>query len=188
MRDAMRDPMRDGGLYVLPAAWFWITFVTFWIALLGHEAAHFAVAHFVYSPGAFARRVAPRDELLVVGAGPTFTLLMIVVCAVGVRVLRQGRAIAVAGVAFGVSRLVVIAPATLLNRGMNDERTVAHILNVFPPLLWIAEALVAAAAVVFVARDVPILQRGRSAVAIAAGLAGGWFSAFTVGRAIGLPI
>jgi hypothetical protein len=109
---------------------------------------------------------------------------MVVACAAAVR---KGRAIAIAAIAFALSRLVVIAPATLLNRGMNDERTVAHILHVFPPFLWIAEALVAAAAAAFAARNVD-MPRGRSVMAIAAGLIVGWVSAFTVGRAIGLPI
>jgi hypothetical protein len=87
-----------------------------------------------------------------------------------------------------MSRLVVIAPATLLNTGMNDERTVAHLLNVSPVLLWIVEALVAVAAVAFAARGGGLAHRRRSVMAITAAIVGGWVSAFTVGRAIGLPI
>lgn len=71
---------------------------------------------------------------------------------------------------------------------MNDERTVANILSMFPALLWIAEALVAVAAVAIVARGGVLLQRRQSVTAIAAALVVGWLSAFTVGRAIGLPI
>jgi hypothetical protein len=113
---------------------------------------------------------------------------MMVACAVATRVLRRARAISIAGIAFGLSRILVIAPATLLNKGRNDERTVAHILNLFPPVVWIAEALVAAAAVAFVARDDAIPRGIRSVIAIAEGLVAGWLSALTIGRAIGLPI
>jgi hypothetical protein len=175
-------------LYLSAVAWFAITFATFWIALLGHEAAHFAVAHFLYSPSELSTVVAPRDELLVVGAGPAFTLAMIVACAAASRALRQWRAIVIAAIAFAVSRVIVIAPATLLNRGKNDELTVGHILNVSPALLWIAEALVAVAALAFVAGGGGLHQRRGSVTAIAAAIVAGWLSAFTVGRAIGLPI
>ena len=182
--------MRDTDpLYVSRVAWFGITFATFWIALLGHEAAHFAVAHFVYSASELSSRyLPPRDDLFVVGAGPAFTLAMIVASAAASRALRQARAMAIAAIAFGMSRLVVIAPATLLNTGMNDERTVAHLLNVSPVLLWIVEALVAVAAVAFAARGGGLAHRRRSVMAIMAAIVGGWVSAFTVGRAIGLPI
>jgi len=179
----------DDPLYLSPVAWFGITFVTFWIALLGHEAAHVAVARLMYSPSELSSRyVPPRDDLFVVGAGPTFTLAMIVMCAAASRALRPARAFAIAAIAFGLSRLIVIAPATLLSRGMNDERSVAHLVNVSPALLWIAEALVAVAAVAFVARDDAIPRGTRSVIAIVAGLVAGWLSALTVGRAIGLPI
>lgn len=147
------------------------------------------VAHFVYSTAELSSgNVAPRDQLLVAGAGPAFTLVMIVACAAASRALRQGRAIAIAAIAFGVSRIVLIAPTTLMNRGMNDERTVAHILTIFPALLWIAEALVAVAAVAFVAGGGVVSRQRRSLTAIAAAIVFGWLSAFTIGRAIGLPI
>ena len=62
MRLRLSETYADGeSLYLSPGAWFGITFATFWAALLGHEAAHFAVAHFVYSPGTWARN--PRRHL-----------------------------------------------------------------------------------------------------------------------------
>jgi hypothetical protein len=143
----------------------------------------------MYSPSELATgRVRPIDQLVVVGAGPVFTLAMVVACAVVTHRLRRVAAVAIAAIAFGVSRLLIIAPATLLNRGANDERTVAQLTNTSARLLWSAEALVAMAAVVFVARGTPIPQRRRAVLWIALGIAAGWVSALTIGRAIGLPI
>jgi len=163
--------------------------VTFWIALLAHEAAHWGVARVVYSPTDLSTgRVAPHDQVLVVSAGPTFTLATIVLCAALTTRVRKARAIGIAAIAFGVSRILIIAPATLLSRGMNDERTVAHLLGVPARLLWIAEAAVAMAAVAFVARATPVAQRRRAVIWIGVGIVAGWISALTLGRAIGLPI
>ena len=170
-------------------AWFGITFATFWIALLAHEGAHLGVAHFMYSPTELATgRVRPIDQLLVVGAGPAVTTAMIVACAAVTRRLGKAAAVGIAAIAFGVSRILIISPATLLNRGLNDERTVAQLTGVSARLLWGAEALVAIAAVAFVGRGTPIAQWRRSVFWIALGIAGGWVSALTIGRAIGLPI
>jgi hypothetical protein len=176
-------------LCLSPRAWFGITFATFWIALLAHEGAHFGVAHVVYSRTELATgRVSPFDQLLVVGAGPAFTLAMIVACAVVTPRLRRAAAVGIAAIAFGVSRILVISPATLLNRGPTDERTVAQLTNTSPRLLWSVEALVAIAAVAFVARSTPMPRRRRSVLWIALGTVAGWVSALTLGRAIGLPI
>jgi hypothetical protein len=103
-------------------AWFGITFATFWIALLAHEGAHLGVAHFVYSPTELATGcVRPIDRLLVVGAGPAFTLAMIVACAAVTRRWGKAAAVGIAAIACGVSRILIISPATLLNRA--ERRT-----------------------------------------------------------------
>ena len=171
------------------SAWMLITFATFWIALLLHEAAHFGVAQLMYSPIELSSGyLPPRDDLLVVGAGPTVTLAMIVACAAATRQLRRARAVGIAAIAFGVSRILMIGPTALLNTGMNDERTVAQLLGVPAGVVWIVEALIATAAVSFVALTTPLAQPHRSVMAIAAAIVLGWLSAFTVGRAFGLPI
>lgn len=181
---AHKDSLRNS-----PAAWFGITLATFWIALLIHEAAHAAVAHLMYPAtdpsGGYA---VPRDDLLVVGAGPAVTLAMVVACAAAYRQLGKLRAFGIAVIAFGLSRLLVIGPTTLLSRGMNDERAVANVLGVSVRLLWIAEALTVITAAAVVARATSLVQARRAVIAIAAGIAVGWVSALTLGRAIGLPI
>jgi len=75
-----------------------------------------------------------------------------------------------------------------LSRGMNDERAVANVLGVSVRLLWIAEALTVITAAAVVARATSLVQARRAVIAIAAGIAVGWVSALTLGRAIGLPI
>jgi hypothetical protein len=176
-------------LRLSPRAWFGITFATFWIALLAHEGAHRALAHFMYSAAELSRgEVRPSDQLVVVGAGPVFTLAMVVACAVVTHRLRRLAAVGIAAIAFGVSRILIISPATLLNRGANDERTVAQLTNTSARLLWSAEALVTIAAVAFVARSTPMSEHRRSVFWIVLGIVGGWVSALTIGRAIGLPI
>jgi hypothetical protein len=179
-----KDPLRHS-----PAAWFGITLATYWIALLIHEGAHAAVAHFVYPPTYLSGvHIAPRDELRVVAAGPAVTLAMVIACGAAYRQLGKLRAFGIGVIAFGLSRLLVIGPTTLLSRGMNDERAVANILGVSARLLWIAEALTVITAAAVVARATSLAQPRRAVIAVAAGIAVGWVAALTLGRAIGLPI
>jgi hypothetical protein len=182
--DRHRIPLR-----LSPAAWFCVTLATFWIALLGHEGAHFWAAHFAYSPiNLSTGHVSPDAQLFVVGAGPTFTIVTTIACAFAVVRWHEARAVGIAAIAFAVSRLLIIAPGTLLGAAVNDERTVAALSGVPAGLLWAVEALVAAAAVALVARATPFAERSRSLVWIGAGIVIGWVSALTIGRAIGLPI
>jgi hypothetical protein len=181
--------MRATALRLSGGSWVGITLAMFWIALLGHEAAHAGVAHFAYSPGDLsAGQVSSSGQLLVVGAGPVFTLAMIVACIISATRWSWGRASAITAVAFGVSRLVLIAPGTLFGNAINDERTIGPLLGVSARLLWTIEALVGAAAVFVVWRANLIAEPSRSVGWIGVGIVIGWLSAFTVGRAVGLPI
>lgn len=180
---------RATALRLSGGSWVAITLAMFWIALLGHEGAHAGVAHFAYSPGDLsAGHVSQSGQLLVVAAGPIFTLAMIVACAISSTRWSWGRAAAITAVAFGVSRLLLIAPGTLFGTAINDERTVGPLLGVSARLLWTAEALVGAAAVFVVWRASLIADPSRSVGWIAVGIVIGWLSAFTLGRVIGLPI
>ena len=153
------------------------------------RGAHLGVAHFMYSPTELSTgRVRPIDQLLVVGAGPAFTLAMIVVSALLTPRLRRGAAVGIPAIASGMSRILITFPTTLLNRGTNDERTVAQLTGAPAMVLCGAEVLVAIAAVAFVARGTPIAQRRRAVLWIAVGIVAGWVSAVTIGRTIGLPI
>src|SRR5260221_12593701 len=89
-----------------PGAWFGITLATFWMALLGHEGAHFLVAHFAYWPPDLSGEGSPRAQMAVVGVGPAFTLVTTVAgAAAGIR-WGGGRAVGTAAIAFAVSRLL----------------------------------------------------------------------------------
>lgn len=91
------------------AAWVTLTFVTFWAALLGHEGAHFGMAHFVYSAEYATGAVSPRAELSTVIAGPVFTIVMVVLAVVVAVRWRFAQSVAIAAIAFGVSLFLYIA-------------------------------------------------------------------------------
>jgi hypothetical protein len=170
--------------------WVAVSFGMYWVSLLGHEGAHFGMARLLYSPTDLAAGIVPAwPQLFVVGAGPRFTLLLLILCA-SYAVGRGAKASAsVTPLAYAAaSRLALVAPGTLLGTAVNDERTVGRLLHVVPVLLWSGEALVATVALVIVSANVPPGMERRSTAWMVLGIILGWMSAFTVGRAVGLPV
>jgi hypothetical protein len=173
-----------------PAVWIPATFAVFWVSLLGHEAAHFGMAQLLYSQNDLAAgSVSPRAQVFVVGAGPTLTLLVLIGCAAYAwrSPHRHSLWIPYALAYSAASRLAFVAPGTLLGTAVNDERTVGRLIDVSPRLLWSLEALIATIALFIVSTRWPAASR-RSLSWMMVGIAMGWASALTLGRAAGLPV
>src|SRR5262245_60484580 len=107
-------------------------FVCCWIAILAHEAAHFATGRIVY--GTFhptetiVDQVGTRWRALPVAAGPTATMLLLAAClAAAAQADRPGQMWTAFAFAVGnASRVMLIGPSTILATGQNDELTVGH--------------------------------------------------------------
>lgn len=166
-----------------------MTFLAFGAALLGHEGAHFALAYCLYTRGDWASLQPPVvAHAAVVAAGPLFTLMTTLACALAAVRWRRLRWLTLAVPIFGASRLVMIGPVTLIGKGVNDEGTLGRLLGMSPRWLWTIEALATAGAIAFISRRTAGGDLRRHFPWIVAGIVIGWVSALTVGRAIGLPI
>jgi hypothetical protein len=167
---------------ITPVTFTAATFGLFWITLLMHEAAHFGMLG-VLKPTS-------HPNVVVVSAGPVVTALIIIGTALyssthsGLRATQT----AVSIVWGAASRIVLVGPGILLGTAINDERTVAQIVGVSARLLWAVELLIVGLAVYYVTLRLPSGTRGRTLLSVAIGILLGWVSAFTLGRAIGLPI
>jgi hypothetical protein len=162
-----------------------------WASVLGHESAHFGIAQLVYSPTDLAAgRMPTGPHLETVAAGPVFTLLTVAAAALIAPLVRTWRGRLFASIVIGsaASRLLLTAPATLLDRGGNDERTAGLLTGLSPRLLWTCEAIVIFSAVAFVAKQIPTLERRPILQWAMIALVLGWATAIPLGRAIGLPI
>jgi hypothetical protein len=165
--------------------WLSVTFASFWAGLLAHEGAHFA---------AFlsARLVGLRSAVgsaLVPAAGPLMSLLIVAGCAL--LVVRSRRAV-MTRTAFitamsAASRLVLIAVPTMQGKS-NDEHDVMLAIGWPAGMIWIVEAALTTLLLVWMARrSGEHLRSGRLGMMLL-GIVAGWLSAFTLGRAAGLPI
>lgn len=165
--------------------------LTVWVAVLGHECAHFASAKLAYSPAGLATgRVPTGAHIVTVAAGPIFTPLTVVASVLVIPRMRTWRARLVVSTVVGAAagRLLLMAPPTLLGRGGNDERTLGLLTGISPPLLWVMEAIIVAWSIVAVAKTLPMSERRRTLSWIVLTQVVGWATAIPLGRAVGLPI
>jgi hypothetical protein len=170
---------------------FVLLLVLFWLSVLGHEAAHFGVAALVYSPEELRTgSLRSGAQLLAVGAGPLFTLLLLGASVVGVH-RSHGATWRLAWsslFASAASRIALVGPGTLLGTAINDEQTLGRVLGVSPRLLWCGEALFALMAPTFVMRAWMPAMRTKVVQWITVTLVVGWGSALVLGPMLGLPI
>jgi hypothetical protein len=127
-----------------------ILLVTVWGTILGHEAAHFGIARLVYRPADLAaNRVPTGPHIATVAAGPVFTLLTVAIGVAMMPVVRtsRGRAIVSGVIGSAASRILLIAPPTLLGHGGNDERTLGDVTGISARLLLGVEVLLIAWAI-----------------------------------------
>lgn len=174
-----------------PIATVAIAFALFWTTLLIHEAAHYGAAAFTGAQAELANgRWSPKLQVIVSSAGPFATLAMILGSALlGTRPRFERHLAILFSLALGAaSRIALIAPATLLGRGWNDERSIVASLGISARFLVAGEALVALVALVYMAIYMRRKRRSLTLLHIIGGVGVGWASAFTFGRAIGLPI
>lgn len=165
--------------------------VAVWLAVLGHEAAHFGIGRLVYSPRDLASgHLRLRPHITTVAAGPLFTLLTVAGSVIVMPLVRTWRGRVLVGTVLGsaASRLLLTAPPTLLGQGQNDERTVGHLLGVSPRLLWGLESVLVFWAIFVAAKYIPENERRSIAAWVCIALVIGWATAFPLGRAAGLPI
>jgi len=169
-------------------------FALLWATLLLHEAAHWLA-------GAAARgtlrtswsdfgQLGPAGRAFTSGAGPALTSLVLLGCILLLtRRQTAGTVRVIAATAIGAaSRAVIIAGATWLTSGWNDERTFQQFTHVPATLSWSVEAIIAGAAIGLALRRLESAGRWSFFGWTAVGTAVGWISAMTVGRAAGLPI
>jgi hypothetical protein len=168
-----------------------LSFGAFWVTLLAHEAAHFVVARAVYTGGELsAGRPRPASQLATVAAGPLVTLAILVASALATRARRRLRVRLVLNALAGgaAARLLLIGPGTLIGSAANDERTMGRLLGVPPQLIWSVEAGVGALCLAVTLRSLPPSERPVLTAAVTAGIVLGIATAFSAGRAIGLPV
>ena len=185
MRHVQRTPNRPSQRRA--SWWFLATFGLFWAGLLVHEGAHVAVAKVLFAPDDWIRAPAYGDvgKGLAAAAGPLATLVIFLTCAV--IAARSREPIAIAAGLGAASRIFLVAVPTLLGRS-NDEFVISVVTGVPGPLIWAAEAAVTTAVTTWVGvslrAEVEVGAVGFSIL----GIVLGWTSAFTFGRAIGLPV
>jgi len=165
--------------------WLSVTFATFWAGLLAHEGAHFAAA-------LVARIVRLRSSIgsaFVPAAGPLITLLIVAGCALFVV---RSRRVVMTRTAFlmatgAASRLVLIAVPTMQGKS-NDEHDIMLASGWSAGMIWTVEAALTTLLLVWTVRRSGAHLRSGQLGMMLLGILAGWLSAFTVGRAIGLPI
>ena len=173
-----------------PVLWcICVAFLTFWATLLGHEGAHYLARWWLLSPAEWSRpEPFSWSQIVVWSAGPAASLLIVMGSAAIRSISRRAtiqRVALLAGLG-AASRIVLIAIPTMLGKS-NDEHSISIATGVSARVMWGAEAAVTALLIawMFVRRAPP------STGAVGGSLFGillGWFSAFTFGRALGLPI
>jgi hypothetical protein len=117
------------------------------------------------------------------------TLAIIAMC--GVLVSRSHRRVmqrtAFVAAAAAASRIVLVALPTMQGKS-NDEREIMLALGWSAQIIWTAEAALTTLLLVWIIRrNVGSLLLSEVALTLL-GIFAGWMSAFTLGRAIGLPI
>jgi hypothetical protein len=122
-------------------------------------------------------------------AGPFITLVIVVACAMVVfrshRVVIERLAFITAAAA--ASRLVLIGIPTLQGKS-NDEHTIMLATGWPAGMIWTFEAALTTLVLVWIVRRcAPQLLWSQIGLTLL-GILAGWISAFTFGRAIGLPI
>jgi len=170
---------------------FALLLLLFWLSILGHEAAHFGVAALVYSPDELRTGLLPRGpQLLAVGAGPLFTVLLLGASAVGLRRSQHStwKLAWSSLVVSAVSRIALVGPGTLLGTAINDEQTLGRLLGVSPRILWCGEALLALVALTCVVREWKPTARPTLVQWMAVTLVVGWVTTLVIGPMLGLPI
>lgn len=182
---AVETPSQTGAL------WLALLVVLFWLSILGHEGAHFGVGALVYTPEELRSGVLRAgSQLLAVGAGPVFTILLLGGSVLGVRSSRSrsSKLVWSSLVASAASRIAIVGPGTLLGTAVNDERTVGRIIGWPPSLLWSGEAVVATLGVLYVLRAWPRGMRQRVAQWLVVTIVIGWVTTLVIGPLLGLPI
>ena len=168
-----------------PAWWLSVTFGTLWAGLLAHEGAHFGTLWGVRLVGVRS----PMGSAIVPAAGPLITLAIIAMCAV--LVSRSHRPVvqrtAFVAAAAAASRIVLIAVPTMQGKS-NDEHAIMLATGWSAQIIWTAEAALTTLLLVWIIRrNVGSLLPSEIGLTLL-GIFAGWMSAFTFGRAIGLPI
>jgi hypothetical protein len=163
-----------------------IAFVSLWVTILLHEGAHYGMAALLAPPGA------PRglDRSLITGSGPVSTLVIILVGAIAAgRVTSEFWKVSMFAAVWGAaSRVILVAPGTLLGTAGNDETTIAPVLGVSARSMVLVELLVMLAGLYLVHSAFRRNGRIPPLRVVLVALLVGWFTAPTFGRAIGLPI
>lgn len=165
--------------------------VLFWLSILGHEGAHFGVGALVYSSDELRSGVVSGwPQLLAVGAGPVFTLLLMTISVLGARSSQNAtwKLAWSSLVASAASRIAIVGYGTLRGTAINDEQTIGSILGISPRVIWCSEALVALACIVYVARMWSPGVRTQILQWIAVTVVVGWAVTLVVGPLLGLPI
>jgi len=167
--------------------WLLVTFLAFWAGLLLHEAAHFAIAGVLFAPDDWGSVPAYGDASrgIAAAAGPLVPLLIVLVCATIAS--RAHQPVAIAAGLGAASRIFLVAVPTMLGRP-NDERVVSVVTGLPGPLIWTAEAAVTILLIAWMLLSWRDQLRVGAISFCLVGVALGWISAFTVGRALGLPI
>lgn len=101
-----------------------ILLVLFWLSILGHEGAHFGVDALVCSFDELRSGVVSIwPQLLAVGAGPVFTLLLMTISVVGTRSSHNTTwKLAFSSlVVSAASRIAIVGYKTLRGTAINDE-------------------------------------------------------------------
>ncbi len=165
--------------------------VLFWLSILGHEAAHFSVGALVYSPDELRSGIVRSwPQLLVVCAGPVFTMLLMTMSVLGARSSQNAtwKLAWSSLVASAASRIAIVGYGTLRGTAINDEQTIGRILGISPRAIWCAEALVAVACIVYVARMWSPGVRPQIMQWIVVTVVVGWAVTLVAGPLLGLPI
>jgi uncharacterized membrane protein len=179
--------VHDTGPIAEPSAAWWLTvaFIAFWVGLLAHEAAHYGVGRLVFTSDEWTTTTFNVRRAAGSAAGPAITLIVVAACAVLSGAAGRLRWVAVAAAVGAASRLALIAMPTMLGKS-NDENVVGLAMGISPKMLWAVEAVVTVLLMTVIARRSGV---SRHAILLSVGAAlVGWISAFTFGRAVGLPI
>ena len=166
-----------------------ITYVLYWLQLLGHEAGH-SIGRILFTGDAdLTKRWPLRVQIATFGGGPLFTFaLMGVAVAVAMRARSaRVRMIAViAGIA-AASRTVSIVP--LIVAGMpTDERALSQLLGVPYLLIGGIELVLTVVVVRALVVAIPPNTRRGTLTWIVLAIIVAFITAMTFGKALGIPV
>lgn len=179
--------VREDAPLAEPSAVWWlaVAFIAFWAGLVAHEAAHYGIGRLVLTPDDWTSTASNVRRAAAAAAGPALTLTLIAACALIAGSMSRMRWVVVATAVGAASRLALIAIPTMLGKN-NDENVVGLGTGIPPQGLWAVEAVVTVLLMTVIARRSGV---SRHAILLCVGAAlVGWISAFTFGRAVGLPI